>query len=80
VRFGHKPMGTSAMLYIDKNSQEWIFDYAEDRVMSNCLSKYDFIKLPAGSIFRLTGRQPMLGHIYKLKTHEKISTEHSSQI
>lgn len=70
-------MDTTAQLYIDKNSQEWIFDHAEDRVMSNCLCKHDFIKLPAGSILKLTGRHPILGHIYKLKPYEKVPKEDS---
>lgn len=77
VQSGHNSMDTNAMLYIDKNSQEWIFDYAEDRVLSNCLSKYDFIKLPAGSILKLIGRQPLLGHIYKLKPYEKVPKDSS---
>lgn len=66
---------TTARVYIDKQGQEWIFDHAEDRIMSNCLSKYDFIKLPAGSIFKLINRKPLPGHIYKLQQHERNSSK-----
>lgn len=58
-------------VYIDKTNQEWIYDYAEDRNASNCLSNYDFIKLPSGSIQKLIGKKPILGYIYKLQDYEK---------
>jgi hypothetical protein len=61
----------TARLYIDKNGQEWIFDYSEDRHASDCKCKNDFIKLPHGAIFKLTGREPIVGHIYQLQRHEK---------
>lgn len=65
----------TARLYIDKQGQEWIFDYSEDRHDSDCKSKNDFIRLPAGAILKLTGRTPMVGHIYQLQRHEKITSE-----
>lgn len=60
---------TKPSLYIDKDGQEWIFDYSEERALSNCVCKHDFIKLPPGSIFKLIGRHPITNHIYNLTHH-----------
>jgi len=71
---------TTASVYIDKTDQEWIYDYAQDRHDSDCLSNYDFIKLPSGSIFKLIGKKPVIGHIYKLQAYEKILSKSSSKV
>ena len=46
-------------LAIEKNGQELIYDFAEDRAgcSNNCKLKYNMIELPAGTIERLTGRK-----------------------
>lgn len=64
-----------AELYIDNHNREWIFNRAPDRVMSTCICKYDFIELPSGSIFKLIGKHPRPGHIYKLQSNEKLSSK-----
>jgi hypothetical protein len=61
----------TACLYIDKQGQEWIFDYSEDRCASDCKCKNDFIRIPSGTILKLTERQPINGHIYQLQHYER---------
>ena len=48
-----------AFLAIEKNGQELIYDFAEDRAgcCGNCKIKYNIIKLRSGDIERLTGRK-----------------------
>lgn len=46
-----------------ENGTEVIFDLSNDRAQcpGNCKTKYNFIELPAGSIKKLTGKEPKTG-------------------
>lgn len=62
-----------AFLAIEKNGQELIYDFAEDRAecSGNCKVKYNIIKLPAGTIEQLIGRKLKPGSM-PLKLEETI--------
>jgi len=47
-----------AWLAIDKEGNEVIYDFDPERAIcpANCPTKYNFIKLPVGSIKKLIGR------------------------
>ena len=54
-----------AFLAIDKDGKEWVYDYDESRVicLGLCKMKYNFVKLPAGSIKKLIGRDMKKGEM-----------------
>ena len=48
-----------AWLAIDKDGNEMIYDFDDDRAAcsTSCKTQYNFIALPAGSIKKLIGRE-----------------------